>query len=155
MNMIRFVVIVPDQGSAYYRESDGGLIQLPIDGGVVLAPQPGNHEAGGETEVDWLRGFESPEDEETVRVVERALEAIPDDLSPTIAPYRFNLTLQLGVGEMESADQVAGALRRAADTIEDLDELDGPIFTASGGFNVGHYSGCLPGQGKLCANEAG
>ena len=153
--MTRFVAIVPDQGSAYYREPGGELIQVPIlADGTVVAPEPGAFKGGDEGEVDWLRAFESEAEAESVRAIERALQAIPDDLANSIAPYRFNLSIQLGADEMRTPEQVAGALRRAADDIEALDELEGSIHTASGDANPGRYTGCLPGEGKGTGWEA-
>jgi hypothetical protein len=149
MSMIRFVAIVPDQGSAYYREPGGGLIQVPmLADGTVVVPQPGTFKGGDEGEVDWLCAFESEADAESVRSVERALQAIPDDLAYSIAPHRFNLSIQLGADEMRTPEHVVNALRQAADAIEAGDELDGPIYTTSGDANPGHYTGCLPGEGK-------
>lgn len=149
MSMTRFVAIVPDQGSAYYREPEGGLIQVPIlRGGIVEVPMPGAFKDGDEGEVDWLRAFESEDDAESVRAVERALEAVPDDLADSIAPYRFNLSIRLGAKEMRKPEAVVNALRQAADAIEAGDELGGTIYTASGDAAVGRYSGCLPGEGK-------
>lgn len=145
----RFVAIVPDQGSAYYREPGGGLIQVPIlKGGIVEVPQLGASKDGDEGEVDWLCAFESEADAESVRAIERALEAIPDDLADFIAPYRFNLSIRLGADEMNTPDHVVNALRQAADAIEAGDEIDGTIYTASGNAQVGRYAGCIPGEGK-------
>ncbi|HEU5105891.1 MAG TPA: hypothetical protein VFU11_08615 [Solirubrobacterales bacterium] len=149
MSMIRFVAIVPDQGSAYYREPGGGLIQVPVlADGTVVVPEPGTFKGGDECEVDWDCAFESEDDAESVRAVERALQAIPDDLAYSIAPYRFNLSIQVGVDEMRSSEDVVNALRQVADAIEADGELDGPIYTASGKANPGHYTACLPGEGK-------
>jgi hypothetical protein len=149
MSMTRFVALVPDQGSAYFREPDGGLIQVPIlKGGIVEVPKPGAFKGGDEGEVDWLCAFESEAEAESVRAVERALQAIPDDLADFIAPYRFNLSIRLGADEMNRPDQVGNALRRAADAIEAGEKLDGTIYTASGNSRVGRYAGCLPWEGK-------
>ena len=149
MNKTRFVAIVPNQGSAYYRESGGGLIQVPIlKGGIVEVPEPGAFKGGDEGEVDWHRAFESEADAESVRAIERALQAVPDDLADSIAPYRFNLSIRLGADEMNTAEHVVNALRQAADAIDAGDELDGAIYTASGSARVGRYTGCLPGKGK-------
>lgn len=149
MGMIRFVAIVPDQGSAYYREPGGALIQVPMHAnGTVVVPEPGIFKGGDEGEVDWLCAFESEAEAESVRAVERALQAIPDDLAYSIAPYRFNLSIQLGADEMRTPAHVVNALRQAADAIEAGDELDGPIYTASGDANPGRYTGCLPGEGE-------
>lgn len=149
MSKTRFVAIVPDQGSAYYREPGGGLIQVPIlKGGIVEVPRPGAFKSGDEGEVDWFCAFESETEAESVRAVERALEAIPDDLADFIAPYRFNLSIRLGADEMNTPEHVVNALRQAADAIETGDELDGAIYTASGNAQVGCYAGCIPAEGK-------
>lgn len=149
MAMTRFVAIVPEQGSAYYRGPEGGLIQVPIlADGIVEVPMPGATKEGDEGEVDWLRAFESEADAESVRAVERALEAIPDDLAASIAPHRFNLSIRLGADEMSTPEAVAAALRQAADAIEAGGEIDGKIYTASGEGAVGLYCGCMPSEGK-------
>ena len=149
MSKIRFVAIVPDQGSAYYREPGGGLIQVPIlSNGIVEVPEPGTSKGGDEADVDWFCAFESDADAESVRCVERALQAIPDDLADAIAPFRFGLSIRLGHREMQTPADVVNGLRQVADAIEAGDELEGNIYTASGRANVGRYTGCLPGQGE-------
>lgn len=154
MSKIRFVAIVPDQGSAYYREPGGGLIQVPIlRDGIVEVPKPGAFKGGDEGEVDWFRAFESEADAEAVRAIERALEAIPDDLADFIAPYRFHLSIRLGADEMNTPEHLVNALRQAADAIEAGDETAGNIYTASGNARVGSYAACMPGKGKGSGRE--
>jgi hypothetical protein len=144
MSKIRFVVIVPEQGSAYYREPGGALIQVPVGaGGLVTVPEVGSYKGGDEGEVDWSCAFESEAEKEPVRAVERALRAIPDDLADSIDPCRFNLSIRLGEEEMQSAEAVSHALRQAADAIEAGGELHGHIYTSSGDRRVGGYSGNL------------
>jgi hypothetical protein len=144
MSKIRFVAIVPDHGSAYYRGEAGGLIQVPmLAGGVAVVPKVGTYKGGDECEVDWSLAFESEAEKEPVRAVERALEAIPDDLAEAVAPYRFNLSIRLGEAEMQTPESVARALRQAADAIEAGGELHGHIYTTSGDTRVGGYSGHL------------
>lgn len=146
--MIRFVAIVPEQGSAYFLEPNGALIQVPLlIGGLVEVPEPGRFKDGDEAEVEWFRAFESDAEAETVRVVERALAAIPDDLTDAIAPHRFNLTIKLGDAEMRTPADVVNALRQAAEAIEAGAELAGNVYTASGNAQVGSYSGSLPPAG--------
>jgi len=103
---------------------------------------------GNEAEVDWFCAFESDADAESVRAVERALQAIPDDLADAIAPFRFCLSIRLGDPEMQTPADVVNGLRQAADAIEAGDRLEGNIYAASGRSNVGRYAGCLPGQGE-------
>jgi|GEM_PF-6469494 len=150
MSLIRFVAIVPEQGSAYYLEPGGGLIQVPmLRDGTVTVPEPGTFKGGDEAEVDWHCAFEDDADAHSVRKVERALRAIPDDLTDSIAPYRFALHIALGGPEMQRAGEVANALRQAAAAIEAGDELKGNIYTASGDECVGRYIGCFPGEDPL------
>jgi hypothetical protein len=141
----RFVAIVPDQGSAYYREPDGGLIQVAISADrIVTVPEPGAFMGGNEAEVDWFSGFGNDRERQEVRAIERALEAIPDDLATSIAQCRFSLTIELGGETMGAPAQVAAALRTVADSIESTGKLTGAIRASADSTLVGNYTGWLP-----------